>query len=366
MTHGRAGKGDRDIRFTLADLAERLNGRAEGDGEKTISGAAAIAEAGPRDITFISASKYLKEVSSLRAGAVIAAEKMPLPGVDVIRVSNPHLAFARVLELFNPPGQAVPGVHPSAIIEEGAAVDPSATVEAFCHIGRHASVSHRSVLRSHCIVGEGSAIGSDVLLHPRVTVGESVSIGDRVIVHSGAVIGSDGFGYVLDGKEHRKIPQVGSVVIEEGAEIGANVTIDRATTGTTRIGSGTKIDNLVQIAHNVEVGSNSIIVSQVGISGSTRIGSGVVLGGQVGIVGHVTVGDGAAVGAQSGVMSDVPAGETRSGTGPLPHRQWLKAQAAFEKLPDFRKRLKALERKIGELEKHLPSGDGTSSRKESS
>jgi UDP-3-O-[3-hydroxymyristoyl] glucosamine N-acyltransferase len=362
MTHGKAG----NIRFTLADLADRLNGKAEGDTGKTISGAAGIAEAGPGDITFITALKYLEEVSSSKAGAVIAAEKMRLPGRDVIRVSNPHLAFARALELFNPPRPAVPGVHPSAIIEEGAAVDPTASVEALCHIGRDASVGPRSILRSHCIVGEGSTIGSDVLLHARVTIGESVSIADRVIVHSGAVIGSDGFGYVRDGKKHRKIPQVGGVVIEEDAEIGANVTIDRATMGTTRIGPGTKIDNLVQIAHNVEVGSNSIIVSQVGISGSTRIGSGVVLGGQVGIVGHVTVGDGAAIGAQSGVMSDVPAGETRSGIGPLPHRRWLKAQAAFDKLPEFRKRLRKLEKKTAELEKHLPSGDGPSSGKESS
>jgi UDP-3-O-[3-hydroxymyristoyl] glucosamine N-acyltransferase len=366
MTHGRASKGDRNSRFTLADLAERLSGKPEGDGGKTFSGAAGLAEAGPEDITYISASKYLKEIASSRAGAVIAPEKMSLPGKDVIRVPNPQLAFARALEIFNPPRRTVPGVHPSAIIEEGAAVDPAARVEALCHIGRGTSVGPRSVLRTHCIVGEGSTIGSDVLLHPRVTVGESVSIGDRVIVHSGAVIGSDGFGYVRDGKKHHKIPQVGRVVISEDAEIGANVTIDRATTGTTRIGPGTKIDNLVQIAHNVEVGSNSIIVSQVGISGSTRIGSGVVLGGQVGIVGHVVVGDGAAVGAQSGVMSDVPAGETRSGIGPLPHRQWLKAQAAFDKLPDFRKRLKRLEKKIAELEEHLPSDRGTSSRKESS
>jgi len=366
MTHGRASKGAARIAFTLADLAERLDGKVEGDGARSVSGVAGIAEAGPDDITFVAASRNIPEAESTSACAILAGPGVTPAGIDIIRVDNPHLAFALTLDLFHPRESPPPGVHPTACIEDGASVDPTAAVGAFCCIADGAVVGPGSVLGPHCILAADSALAADVFLHPRVTVLARVQVGSRTVIHSGSVLGSDGYGYVHDGRSHRKIPQVGTVVIGDDVEIGANVTIDRATTGATRIGSGTKIDNLVQIAHNVEIGDHSLIISQVGISGSTRIGKGVVLAGQVGIAGHVTIGDGAVVGAQSGVLTDVPPGETRSGIGPLPHRTWLRAQAAFEKLPDFRRRLKQLEKKTAGLEQMLSAGSAPPAERESS
>lgn len=346
MTPGKTNSGAGGVRFSLDELASGIGGRVEGDADREITGIAGLREAGPGDITVFFSSRYRRDLKSTRAGAIIVGEGGDFPGRTVLRAASPQLAFARALELFYPSRTPSPGIHPSAVIEQSASVDPSAVVSAFCHVGEEVSIGPRSVLLSHCIVGRRSVIGAGVLLHPRVTLVESVTVGDRVIIHSGTVIGSDGFGYVFDGGRHLKIPQVGGVEIGDDVEIGANVTIDRATTGTTRIGEGSKIDNLVQIAHNVDVGKHTVVVSQVGISGSSRVGSGVVLGGQVGVVGHVTIGDGARVGAQSGVINDVPPGETRSGMGPLPHRQWLKAQAAFDHLPDLRRRLRELEKKV--------------------
>ncbi len=340
---------------TLSSLADLVGGIAEGDGGREITGAAGLEEAKPGDITFLTGRRGRKQPLSTGAGAVIAVPGEDLPGRDVLRVKEPALAFARILEIFHPFDRPEPGIDGTAVIEDGARVDPGATVSALCFVGRGASVGSGAVLSPHCVVGRESHIGCDVLLHPRVTIGDRVVISDRVIVHSGTVLGSDGFGYVYDGEGHRKVPQVGWVEIGEDVEIGANVTIDRGTTGATRVGRGTKIDNLVQIAHNVQVGENAIIVAQVGIAGSTRIGNGAMIGGQVAITDHVTVGDGARLGARSGVMGDVPPGATMSGIGPLPHRQWLRAQAVFDKLPDLLRRLKDLEAKVRELEKRETS-----------
>ena len=366
MTHGRTSKGAARVAFTLSELAARLDGELEGDGERIISGVAGITEAGPDDITFVAASSYIREAEATSAAAILAGPGVTPTGFDIIRVDNPHLAFALTLDLFHPRKLPPPGVHPSACVEDNASVDSSARVGAFCFIAAGAAVGPRSVLGPHCVLAGNATLGEDVLLHPRVTLLAGVQVGNRTTIHSGAVLGSDGYGYVHDGRSHRKIPQVGTVIIGDDVEIGANVTIDRATTGATRVGPGTKIDNLVQIAHNVEIGDHSLIISQVGISGSTRVGNGVVLAGQVGIAGHVTIGDGAVVGAQSGVMTDVPPGETRSGIGPLPHRTWLRAQAAFEKLPDFRRRLKQLEKKIAVLERSLAADSTPSADRESS
>lgn len=335
---------------TLASLADLVGGTAEGDGAREITGAAGMEEAGPGDITFLAGRRGRKKLLSTAAGAVIAAEGEDLPGRDVLRVKDPTLAFARILELFHPWDKPEAGIDGTAVIEDGAQVSPDATVSALCFVGRGASIGAGTVLSPHCVVGREARIGRDVLLYPSVTVGDRIIIADRVIVHSGTVLGSDGFGYVYSGDKHRKIPQVGWVEIGEDVEIGANVTIDRATTGATRVGRGTKIDNLVHIAHNVQVGENAIIVAQVGIAGSTRIGNGAMIGGQVAIKDHVTIGDGARLGARSGVIGDVPPGATMSGIGPLPHRQWLRAQAIFDKLPDLYQRLKDLEAKVRELD----------------
>jgi len=349
MTLGKATNGSPDVKITLADLADRIGGTVEGDGARKITGVASLRDAGPRDVAFFAGGRHREDLSSTEAGAVIAGENQKVPGRDVVRVDNPYLAFALAIGIFFPPESPPAGVHPTAVVEDGAFVDPSATVAALCFVGSGSEIGARSVLQPRCFLGRETRIGADVFLHPGVTVLERVSVGDRVVVHSGTVIGSDGFGYVFDGEEHRKIPQVGGVDIGDDVEIGACVTIDRATLGSTSIGRGTKIDNLVQIAHNVEIGEKSVIVAQVGIAGSCRIGKGAVIGGQVAIAPHLHVGEGARLAARSGVLRNVPAGETMSGNGPLPHRQWLRSEAAFAVLPEMQKRLKELEKIIETL-----------------
>ena len=283
-------------RFTLAELAERSGGRAEGDRGFVLSGVAGLSEAGPRDVTFVEGARQLPAAAAGCAGAVFLPAGLELPGRNLIRVDNPRLAFAEALALFHPAPRPPAGVHPSAVVEPGAVVDPTASVAAFCFVGAGARIGARAVLHPFVHVGPDAAIGAETLLHPGAIVRERVSLGARVIVHPGAVIGSDGFGYVFDGRGHRKIPQVGTVEIGDDVEIGAGTTVDRATTGATRIGRGTKIDNLVQIGHNVTIGEHVIVVSQVGISGSATIGDGAVLAGQVGVADHAAIGAGARVG----------------------------------------------------------------------
>ena len=337
-------------RFTLAELAKRLGGRAEGDGDAVLNGAAGLAEAGPGDVTFIEGARLLPAAAAGCAGAVLLPASLELPGRNLIRVNNPRLAFAGVLELFHPVSHPAAGIHHAAIVEPGATVDASATVSAFCFIGAGARIGARAVLSPFVYIGAGSTIGDDTLVHPGAVVCERVTLGARVIVHPGAVIGSDGFGYAFDGRAHRKIPQVGTVEIGDDVEIGAGSTIDRATTGVTRIGRGTKIDNLVQIAHNVSLGENVILVSQSGIAGSATIGDGAVLGGRAAVGDHAVVGAGARIAGRTSVISHVDAGTTVAGYGPQLHRDFLKSQAVFDKLPQLRRRLAELEKRLATAE----------------
>lgn len=353
MTLGSSARDSGSVKFTLAELAGRLGGEVDGNGDRVITGVASLKDAGPGDLAFVAGSRYHDEFSATGAGAVIAGEELEALGRNLLRVANPHLAFAQAVELFFPPQKPAAGVHPSAVVEEEAFVDPSASIAAFCFVGRGSRVGADTVLGPYCHVGPWSSIGRGTLLHPRVTLLDRSVVGCRVTIHSGTVIGSDGFGYVFDGLQHCKIPQVGRVEIADDVEIGACVTIDRATVGATRIGKGTKIDNLVQIAHNVEVGEKAVIVAQVGVAGSTRIGNGALIGGQAAIAPHLVVGDGARLAARTGVLRDVPAGETMSGNGPLPHRQWLRSEAAFAKLPEIRQTVKDLLKRVEELEKKL-------------
>jgi UDP-3-O-[3-hydroxymyristoyl] glucosamine N-acyltransferase len=337
-------------RFTLAELAERCGGQAEGESGFVVSGVAGLSEAGPLEVTFIEGARQVPAAAAGRAGAVYLPADLELPGRNVIRVGNPRLAFAQTLALFYPAQHPPAGIHASAVVETGAVVDPTASVAAFCFVGAGARIGARAVLSPFVHVGPGAEIGAETLLHPGAIVCERVSLGARVIVHPGAVIGSDGFGYVFDGRGHRKIPQVGTVEIGDDVEIGACATIDRATLGTTRIGRGTKIDNLVQIAHNASIGEHVILVSQVGISGSARIGDGAVLAGQVGVGDHATIGAGARVGGQAGVIRHVEAGATVSGFGPQRHSDFLKSQAVFEQLPHLRRRLAEVEKRLAAAE----------------
>lgn len=332
----------------LRDLAEKLGGRTIGDDSVDILSAAPVDEAGPGQITFIANPKYLPRLAHTRASAVIVSPGVQEAGQPLLVVPNPYLAFARVLTLLCPPGKRRPGVSRDARVEPGARLGKDVIVHPFVFIGEGAGIGDRVELQPGVTVGEGCIIGEDTVIHANVSVYPRCLIGKRVVIHSSAVIGSDGFGFARDGTRYEKIPQVGIVEIGDDVEIGANTTIDRATMGKTVVGRGTKIDNLVQIAHNVIIGEDCIIVSQTGISGSTRIGNNVTLAGQVGVVGHLAIGDNVLVGAQSGVGHDVAAGTAVSGSPAFPHKEWLKAVTAFRSLPDMRKRLRDLEKKLEE------------------
>jgi UDP-3-O-[3-hydroxymyristoyl] glucosamine N-acyltransferase len=344
------------VHFSLAELAERVGGRVEGDGSIRIERVMPLEEAGPSDVSFFANRKYAAAFAATRAGAVVVGEGEEVPaGRTVLRSANAYLAFARISTLFHPPREAVPEISPGAVIAEGAVVDPSAEVQALAHVGRGATVGARTILFPGVYVGDGARVGDDCILYPNVVVRERCVVGNRCILQPGAVVGGDGFGFALDmegdgsGPRHFKVPQSGIAVIEDDVEIGANTCIDRGTLGATVVRRGAKVDNLVQIAHNVEVGPLSLVVAQVGVSGSTKLGTGVVLAGQVGVVGHLTIGDGARLGAQAGVSNDVPAGETYSGYPARPHRQWLREEGALRKLPEIWKRVRELEKEIARL-----------------
>jgi UDP-3-O-[3-hydroxymyristoyl] glucosamine N-acyltransferase len=346
-------------RTTLAELARHVGGAAEGDGALELTGAAGLGEAGPGDVTFVDGPRRAAEAAASAAGAVIAPPGVALPGRSVVRAADPRRAFALALELFHPVRRPPPGIHPAAVVEPGAAVDPTATVSAFCYVGAGAAIGPRSVLHPFAFVGAGATLGADVVVHPMVTLREGVRLGDRVIVHAGAVLGSDGFSYVFDGAAHRKVPQVGTVEVGDDVEIGAGTTIDRATTGVTRIGRGTKIDNLVQVGHNVRIGEHAILVAQVGIGGSSTVGDGTVLAGQVGVADHIAIGPRAVVGAQAGVMGKVAAGEVVAGFGPQPRGAFLRSQAIYEHLPEMRRRLIDLEKRLAAAERALDIANET-------
>ena len=308
--------------ITVQELAALVGGQFAfpADGSKAVRGGAAIAEAGEGDLTFFGNAKYLAALKTCRATAALVpldfSEEIP---PVAIRVENPSLAFAKLLEKFAPvPVKFAPGIHPSAVIGSGVNIGEGASIQPFVVIEDVASVGAGTVVGAHGYIGHGASVGAACLLHPRVTIGARCIVGSRVVLHSGVVIGSDGFGYEFSGGKHVKIPQTGIVQIDDDVEIGANTTIDRARFGRTWIGEGTKIDNLVQIAHNVVIGKNCIVVSQTGISGSSRLGNYVTLAGQVGVVGHIEIGDQATVAAQSGVSKSIAAKEVVFGSPAIP------------------------------------------------
>jgi len=336
---------------TLDEVAEAVGGTVIGDGSIEITGVAGIREAQEGELTFLANPRYEPYLSKTHASAIIVAENHLDLGKPLIQNSNPYLTFLKAVRYFAGEGERPePGIHPTAVVARDACVAPDASVGPLVTIGAGADIGARSVLHPGCVVGPRVRIGEDVLLYPNVVIREDCVVGDRVIIHAGSVIGSDGFGFVRDGEIYRKLPQVGSVVVEEDVEIGANVTIDRATTGTTRIGAGSKIDNLVQIAHNVQVGRNCILVSQVGISGSTSIGDHAILAGQVGVVGHIEIGAGAMVGAQSGVSKSVKAGERVFGYPARPVLQTKRIEASLRHLPELIQTVRELRRRLEELE----------------
>jgi UDP-3-O-[3-hydroxymyristoyl] glucosamine N-acyltransferase len=344
------------IRATLDVLAEIVGGTVIGDGSIEITGVAGIREAREGELTFLANPRYEPYLEQTRASAVIVAEDHRGLGKPVIQNAHPYLAFLKAVRFFQgDEARPEPGIHPSAVVAPDACVDATASVGPHAVIESGARIGPLAWIGPGSYVGAGASVGPETRLHPNVTLREECVLGARVIVHSGAVIGSDGFGFVRDGDIYRKLPQVGNVVVEDDVELGACVTIDRATMGTTRIGQGSKIDNLVQIAHNVQVGRNCIIVAQVGISGSTSIGENVVLAGQVGIVGHIEIGAGAQVGAKSGVSKSVKPGERIFGYPALPVGQAKRIEASLRHLPELIQTVRALKRRIEELEGQKPT-----------
>ncbi len=343
------------MKKTLGEIAQFIKGELIGDAELEISGVAGLSEAGPGEISFLANPKYKNFLKSTQASAIVTSEKIENSSpFAVIRHPHPYLAFSQIVKLFYPERKTYPAeIHPTAILEKNLKLGLGVHIGAYAVVENEVQIGNGSAVLSGCFIGEKTKIGENCLIYPNVTVRENIIIGNNVIIHCGAVIGSDGFGFAFDGKVHQKIPQIGNVIIEDEVEIGANVTIDRAALGSTRVGRGSKIDNLVQIGHSVEIGENCILVAQVGIGGSTKLGKYVTLGGQAGLVGHIEIGDKAMVGAQGGVTKSIPAGMVVSGYPAREHHKAKKLEASLSFLPLYIEKIKRLEKELGELKKKL-------------
>lgn len=348
--------------MNLAELADYLGGRVTGDPEITITGMGTLDHAVEGQITFLANPKYASKVGTTKASAIVLSPAANACGRSGILVDNPHLAFARLLTLFTSRKRIARGVMAGARVGDDVVMGEEVTIHPGAYVGDRVRLGDRVTIHPNVTLYEGVVIGDDVTLHSSVSVREGCRIGNRVIVHNGAVIGGDGFSYTPDGEEWFKIPQIGVVVIEDDVEIGANCTIDRAALDVTRIGRGTKIDNLVQIAHNCQIGPNCIIVAQTGLAGSVALGERVTLGGQTGIADHVTVGDDVTVSGQSGVFNNVEACAVLSGTPAIPHKLRLKSAAVIPRLPEMRKQLIELEKRMAKVEER--SGRPDASRAE--
>lgn len=346
---------------TIGDIAKLLDAELVGDGKIIITGVGGLDSAEPGSISFIEHEHLLKTALDSSAAAIIVPATMAAKmrrverkiGKPAVLTGNPRLAFAKVMEFLQPTVEPEPGIHATAIVESDAHLGEDVTIREFCHIGHHAHIGNGVVLYPHVVIGDGAQIGDGSVLYPSVVINHHIYIGQRVRIHSGSVLGGDGFGYVMDAGKHRKVPQLGTVIIEDDVEIGANVCIDRATMGATRVGAGTKIDNLVQVAHNVQIGRNCILCGQVGLSGSVIIEDDAVLAGQAGLRDHVKIGKGAMIGAQGGIMQDVKPGDIVTGSPAVPHKEFLRMEAAARKLPAALRSLRALERQMKELQEQL-------------
>lgn len=333
--------------LTVADVARHLNGQVIGDGSLPLRSFAPADRAQAGDLTFAENENYFMRAEQSSASAVLIDGPFTSQKKVLIRVANARIGFAKALALFFPEVGLTPGVHPSAVVHPSAQIHPDAHVGPCCVIAERVTMGAGSALLGNNNIGAGCHIGENSRLFPNVTVYPGTEIGARVRIHSGTVIGSDGFGYVFDEGHHRKVPQIGTVIIRDDVEIGANVTIDRGALGPTIIGKGSKIDNLVQIAHNVIIGENCLLISQVGIAGSTRLGNHVILAGQVGVAGHLKIGNRVSVVAQSGLMSNIADGEKWMGSPAQPDRQAKRQLIALQRLPELLKRVADLEKKLG-------------------
>ena len=348
------------MEISLTELVDIIGGEIAGDGSTRIRSAAAFDGASADAITFADSAKVLKRVSDSNAGAVIVPKDFSQPAAtNLVYADSPRLAFARALHLFFPRKSPAAGISPGACIGENLRAGTEVSIGAMVSIGDNVILGDRVCIHPGSVIGEGVRIGDDTVIHPNVSILDGCRIGSRNFIQAGSVIGSDGYGFVPDGKAHVKIPQMGTVETGDDVEIGALNTIDRATFGRTRIGSGVKTDNQVHIGHNVTIGENTLIVAQVGIAGSASIGSNVTVAGQAGLAGHIHIGDNAVIGPQAGVTRSVEPGQVVSGTPEMPHRLWLKVCRVIPRLPELKKRLDRLEitvKKMAGKDPNIDSG----------
>lgn len=338
------------MEHTVQELAQMINGIVEGDRDKVIDAVAGLQEANSNAITF-AVAPYLDYLHLAKAGAIIVGKNAKTTTeCTLIRVENPRAAFAQISALYHPEPQREPGIHPKAHVDPTAIIDPTACIMALAYVGPYAEVGPHTVLYPHTYIGDYAKIGSHSKLYAGSVVRERCQVGDRVILQPGAVIGADGFGFTLVEGSHRKVPQVGKVIIHDDVEVGANSTIDRGTLGDTVVGKGTKLDNLVHLGHNVQTGEHCLFVALTGISGSTKIGDYCVFGGQSATKGHLEIGDRCVFGGRSGITNNVPNDSEMSGFPVQPHREWLRKEVAALQLPDLVKRIRMLEKKIAEKE----------------
>ncbi len=337
----------------LKELAKILGAEVSGPEEVEITGAAGLQDAGEGQMTFVAGSQYLKDLEKSHAAAALVPLDAPAMRLPLVRVKNPRLAFARVLELFYVKPYQAAGISDRVVIGRNVVMGSDLSLHPCAVIADEARIGDRVTLYPGVYIGRGSIVDDDSVIYPNVSIGEKVAIGKRVIIHAGTTIGSDGFGFVTDGGRHHKIPQVGGVIIEDDVEIGANCSIDRATLGNTVVKRGTKIDNQVQVAHNVTVGEHCLLAGQVGLAGSSTLGNYVVLGGQAGVADHTTIGNGVMAGGGTAITKDVPAGQIIAGINAMPLRNWLKVQAVLPKLPELKKTIADLEKQIKELKERI-------------
>lgn len=336
--------------WLLSELASAVGGRVDGDPDRRVRGVATLDEAGPDDLSFLTNPRYRPALTSSRAGAILVGSDMRIEGRDLLVAPDPYLALAEILDRMHPQRRPAPGVSPDARIALGAMLGDDVAVGPFAVVGSGARLGDRAVVGAGAVIGEESAIGEDTVLMPRVVLYPGTLIGARCLIHAGVVLGGDGFGFATSAGTHRKVPQLGRVVVEDDVEIGANSTVDRGTLGETRIGRGTKIDNLVMVAHGVVIGPYGLLAAQAGIAGSTRIGSHVTIAGQSGAAGHLRMGDRVMVAAKTAVFSDVPDRSFVAGIPAVDHRAWKRSLALVKMLPELRSRLRALEERIAVLE----------------
>jgi UDP-3-O-[3-hydroxymyristoyl] glucosamine N-acyltransferase len=339
------------MQTTVGELAALVDGSVDGDENIAICGISNIEDARDGDITFAENEKLLSSAGRSRASAVIAPATGATANKPLIRVKNPRFAFAQVLRIFAPEPKVYRGIHPTAVIGRNVILGENVSIHSLAVIGDNVAIGANTVVYPHAYIGDDVTIGDNCVIYPHTVLHDNTEIGNCVVIHGGSVLGTDGFGYMFIENRHYKIPQIGRVIVEDDVEIGANVTIDRARTGSTRIGAGSKIDNLVHIGHNVSVGRNCVIVAQVGVSGSVEIGDGVILAGQVGVKDHVKIGDGSIVCGGSGVIGDLPPGSFVAGHYARPHHQEMRSQALHTKLPQLQRKLKEMEMRLAALEK---------------